>query len=236
MTGVRVDHRGQRIPPGMVLQIVYDPMIGRHVQIGWVDPQSQRQDVPFSPASSFSGCAGIPQGVPHGSPTMRDEPAQSGYYGIPPGDDIFGPQPTETVRMSTTLCLRANPYGTGFFGRAPGGERGPMYGPCPMEHPPGILQPPQQQQQVTLQQQQVPQQFPQQLPQAPPVSLEQVLQQQTQLLAELARSRGGQDGPPRERGVDSKWIPAALTPKWKNWSIRAFFFLRLPNGQYGPVS
>ena len=91
---------------------------------------------------------------------MRDEPAQSGYYGTPPGDDIFGPQPTETVRMSTTLSPRANPYGTGFFGRAPGGERGPMYGPCLMEPPPGMTQQPQQQQ-VPLQQQQVPQQFPQ---------------------------------------------------------------------------
>ena len=146
---------------------------------------------------------------------------QPGYYGIPPGDDIFGPQPTETVRMSTTLSPRANPYGTGFFGRAPGGERGPTYGPCPMGPPPGMPQQPQQQQQVPLQQQQVPQQFPQQLPQAPQVSLEQVLQQQTQLLAELARGRGGQDGPPRERGMDSKWIPAAPTPEWKNWSTRA---------------
>ena len=221
VSGVRVDARGQRIPPGMVPQIVFDPTLGRPVQIGWVDPQFQRQDVPFSPAPSFSGCAGIPQGAPYGSPSMRDEPVQSGYYGIPPGDDIFGPQPTETVRMSTTLSPRANPYGTGFFGRAPGGERGPMYGPCPMGPPPGMPQQPQQQQQVPLQQQQVPQQFPQQLPQAPQVSLEQVLQQQTQLLAELARGRGGQDGPPRERGMDSKWIPAAPTPEWKNWSTRA---------------
>ena len=53
MTGVRVDHRGQRIPPGMVPQIVYNPTIGRHVQIGWVYPHFQRQDVPFSPAPSF---------------------------------------------------------------------------------------------------------------------------------------------------------------------------------------
>ena len=60
------------------------------------------------------------------------------------------------------------------------------------------------------------------LPQAPQVSLEQVLQQQTQLLAELARCRGGQDGPPRERGMDSKWIPAAPTPEWKNWSTRSW--------------
>ena len=135
VSGVRVDSRGQRIPPGMVPQIVFDPTIGRHVQIGWVDPQFQRQDVPFSPAPSFSGCAGIPQGAPYGSPSMRDEPVQPGYYGIPPGDDLFGPQPTETVRMSTTLSPRANPYGTGFFGRAPGGERGPMYGPCPWNHP-----------------------------------------------------------------------------------------------------
>ena len=144
VSGVRVDSRGQRIPPGMVPQIVFDPTIGRHVQIGWVDPQFQRQDVPFSPAPSFSGCAGIPQGAPYGSPSMRDEPVQPGYYGIPPGDDLFGPQPTETVRMSTTLSPRANPFGTGFFGRAPGGERGPMYGPCPMEPPPGMPQQPQQ--------------------------------------------------------------------------------------------
>ena len=113
---------------------------------------------------------------------MRDEPVQPGYYGIPPGDDIFGPQPTERVRMSTTLSPRANPYGTGFFGRAPGGERGPMCGSCPMGPPPGRAQQPQQQQKVPLQQQQVPQQFPQQVPQAPQVSLEQVLQQQIQLL------------------------------------------------------
>ena len=86
---------------------------------------------------------------------------QSGYYGIPPGDDIFGPQPTETVRMSTTLSPRANPYGTGFFRRASGGERGPMYGPCPIHL-------------VYRNQQQVPYQFPQ----APQVSLVQVLQQQ----------------------------------------------------------
>ena len=64
VSGVRVDARGQRIPPGMVPQIVFDPTLGRPVQIGWVDPQFQRQDVPFSPAPSFSGCAGIPQGAP----------------------------------------------------------------------------------------------------------------------------------------------------------------------------
>ena len=85
VSGVRVDARGQRIPPGMVPQIVFDPTLGRPVQIGWVDPQFQRQDVPFSPAPSFSGCAGIPQGAPCGSPSMRDEPVQPGYYGIPPG-------------------------------------------------------------------------------------------------------------------------------------------------------
>ena len=60
MTGVRVDSRGQRVPPGMVPQIVFDQTTGRHIQIGWVDPHFQRQDVPFSPAPSFSGCAGIP--------------------------------------------------------------------------------------------------------------------------------------------------------------------------------
>ena len=41
VSGVRVDARGQRIPPGMVPQIVFDPTLGRPVQIGWVDPQFQ---------------------------------------------------------------------------------------------------------------------------------------------------------------------------------------------------
>ena len=49
VSGVRVDSRGQRIPPGMVPQIVFDPTLGRPVQIGWIDPQFQRQDVPVSP-------------------------------------------------------------------------------------------------------------------------------------------------------------------------------------------
>ena len=42
----------------------------------------------------------------NGSPSMRDEPVQSGYYGIPPGDDIFGPQPAETVR---DFCAETTP-------------------------------------------------------------------------------------------------------------------------------
>ena len=33
VSGVRVDARGQRIPPGMVPQIVFDPTLGRPVQL-----------------------------------------------------------------------------------------------------------------------------------------------------------------------------------------------------------
>ena len=53
VSGVRVDARGQRIPPGMVPQIVFDPTLGRPVQIGWVDPQFQRQLLLFLDVQGF---------------------------------------------------------------------------------------------------------------------------------------------------------------------------------------